>query len=143
MAEVSTYLNFDGTAEAAFEFYKSVFGGEYEGNGLTRFGDVPGDGPVPDEIRNLVINVGLRILGGHLLMGTDAIEGMGQSYVRGTDVSICLHPDSREEADRLFEALSAGGEVEMPLADQFWGDYYGTFIDKFGKNWMINHTPAS
>ncbi len=143
MAEVSTYFNFDGNTEEAFEFYKSVFGGEYVGTGLTRFGDVPGDGPVPDEIRNLVINVGLRILGGHLLMGTDAVEGMGQSFIRGSDVSICLHPESREEADSLFAALSEGGVVEMPMADQFWGDYYGTFTDRFGKNWMINYTPAS
>jgi PhnB protein len=143
MAEVSTYLNFDGNTEEAFEFYKFVFGGEYVGAGISRFGDIPGEEPTPDEIKNLVINVGLRILGGHLLMGTDAIEGMGQTFIRGTDVSICLHPDSKEDADRLFAALSAGGVVEMPMADQFWGDYYGTFTDRFGKNWMINYTPAS
>ena len=139
MAEVSTYLNFEGNTEEAFNFYAQAFGTEILG--IMRMGDMPlmeGQPPVPDELKNLVINIALRILDGHMLMGTDSVEGMGPKYVQGTDVSICLMPENRAEADKLFAALSDGGEVFMPMEEQFWGDYYGTFADKFGKQWMIN-----
>jgi PhnB protein len=140
MASVSTYLNFPRETEAAFNFYKSVFGGEFTG-GIMRFGDIPPqeDMPAPsDEDKNLVMHVSLPILGGHLLMGTDAPESMGMSLTAGNNVYISLHPDSRAEADRLFAALSEGGTVEMEMADQFWGDYFGSLVDKFGIHWMIN-----
>ena len=99
-----------------------------------------GQPPVPDEMKHLVINIALPILDGHMLMGTDAVEGMGMGpkYVQGTDASICLMPETRDQADKLFAALSEGGEVYMPMEEQFWGDYYGTFADRFGKQWMIN-----
>jgi PhnB protein len=84
------------------------------------------------------MHVALPILGGHLLMGTDAPESIGFKVHPGNNVYISLHPDSRAEADRLFSALSAGGEVEMPLQDMFWGDYYGSFTDKCGIRWMVN-----
>ena len=145
MAQVSTYLNFERETEAAFNFYKSVFGTEFAGP-IMRHGDVPveeGQSGPADEDKNLIINVALPILGGHILMGTDAPEAMGFKLNKGNDVHITLHPDSREEADRLFNALSEGGRVEMPMSDMFWGDYYGSFTDKFGTNWMINYSSQS
>ncbi len=144
MATVSTYLNFKRETEAAFNFYKSVFGTEFVGS-IVRFGDIPSEEGQPgpsDEDKNLVMNVQLPILGGHLLMGTDAPESMGFNLNQGNNMYISLHPDSREEADSLFAALSEGGTIEMPLEDQFWGDYFGDLIDKFGTRWMINHSPS-
>ena len=140
MATVSTYLNFARETEEAFTFYKSVFGTEFSG-GIMRFGDIPPqegmEAPSADDAQ-LVMHVSLPILGGHLLMGTDAPESLGFTLNQGNNVYISLHPDSRDEADSLFAALSAGGTVEMPMDDQFWGDYFGSFSDKFGVKWMIN-----
>jgi PhnB protein len=139
MASVSTYLNFSGQTEEAFTFYRSVFGGEFVGQ-LSRFGDMPpqeGQPELSDEEKNLVLNMGLKITGDHLLMGSDVPPSMSDGFVMGTNTYICLGPDSRAEADRLFAALSEGGQVEMEMADMFWGDYYGAFRDKFGVQWMI------
>jgi PhnB protein len=139
MSQVATYLNFNRNTEEAFTFYKSVFGTEFMG--IMRHGDVPvPDGqPGPsDEDKNLIINIALPILDGHVLMGTDVPDSMGFSVNQGNNVHICLMPETRTEADRLFAALSEGGKVEMPMQDMFWGDYFGSFADKFGINWMIN-----
>lgn len=141
MSTVSTYLNFDRNTEAAFNFYKTVFGGEFFGNGIMRMGDVPSqDGmpPLAEEDKNLVMHVELHILGGHSLMGTDAPESMGFKLNKGNNVYINLQPDSRKETKQLFDALSAGGEVTMELQDMFWGDYFGSCTDKFGVQWMFN-----
>ena len=139
MARTSTYLNFPGNTEEAFDFYKSVFQTEYIGP-IARMGDAPPhpDHPLSDTDKNLVMHIELPILGGHILMGTDAPESMGFQCKSGTNVYINLQPDIREEADRLFAGLSAGGKVEMPMQDMFWGDYFGSFTDKFGVQWMIN-----
>lgn len=139
MASVSTYLNFPQTTEQAFAFYKSVFKTEYCAP-LARFGDMPADGcpSMKEADKQLVLHVALPILGGHVLMGTDCVESMGQSFKPGNNVSINLQPDSRAEADRLFKALSDGGKVEMPLQDMFWGDYFGALVDRFGVQWMVN-----
>jgi PhnB protein len=140
MASVSTYLNFPRNTEEAFNFYKGVFGTDFAGE-IQRMGDVPpqeGMPPVSDEDKKLVMHVALPILGGHVLMGTDAPESMGFKLNQGNNVYINLAPDTRAEADRLFQALSAGGEVEMELAEQFWGDYFGSCADKFGVHWMVN-----
>lgn len=141
MASVSTYLNFKRNTEKAFTFYKSVFGTEFI-DGIMRMGDVPpmeGQPEPSDEDKNLVMNVALPILGGHLLMGTDAPDTvMGFPFNQGNNVYISLHPDTRAEADRLFVALSEQGKVELPMQEMFWGDYYGSFADRFGVQWMIN-----
>ena len=140
MASVSTYLNFSGNTEEAFNFYRSIFGGEFL-NPVYRFGDIPpADGmpPVPEADKNLVMHVALTILGGHVLMGTDAPESMGFKLKMGNNVYINLEPDTREETERLFKALSAGGTVEQELQDMFWGAYYGSCQDKFGVRWMFN-----
>lgn len=93
---------------------------------------------IAEEDKNLVMHVCLPILGGHKLMGTDAPASMGFKVVQGNNVYVSLHPDTRKESDRIFAALSAGGEVEMPMQDMFWGAYFGSFTDKFGVRWMIN-----
>ncbi len=145
MARTSTYLNFARSTEEAFTFYKSVFGTEFVG-GIMRHGDVPvPDGqPGPsDEDKQLVVNVQLPILGGHLLMGTDTPESMGFRLTQGNNVYVCLDPDTRAEADALFAALTAGGTVEMPLQEMFWGDYFGSLVDRFGVRWMVNCTSPS
>lgn len=142
MASVSTYLNFTRNTEQAFLFYKSVFGGEFNG-GISRFGDMPpmeGMPPMPDSDKSLVMHVALPILGGHVLMGTDAPETMGFTINAGNNYHINLDPDTREEADKLFAALSTGGKITMPLQDTFWGAYFGSFSDQFGVNWMVNCT---
>ena len=139
MAQVSTYLNFPRSTEEVFNFYKCVFGGEFMG-GIMRFRDMPpseNNPPLPEEDKNLVMHVALPILGGHLLMGTDAPESMGFKVNFGNNVYISLHPDTREETNRLYNALSEGGKVETELQDMFWGDYYGSLKDKFGIQWMF------
>jgi PhnB protein len=140
MAKVSTYLNFPRTTEAAFNFYKEIFGGEFEG-GVNRFSDIPpqeGVPPIAEEDRDLVMHVALPILGGHVLMGTDAPESMGFIVNQGNNVYINLEPDTRSETQRLYNALSEGGKVEQELQEMFWGDYYGSCVDKFGTLWMFN-----
>ncbi len=140
MATVSTYLNFPGNTEEAFNFYKTVFGGEFAGNGIMRMGEVPpqeGQPPLSEADKNLVMHVSLPILGGHELMGTDATESMGFTVKFGNNIYINLQPDSRSETDRLFNALADGGKVEMPLQEMFWGDYFGSLTDKFGVAWMF------
>lgn len=141
MSKVSTYLNFARNTEEAFNFYKSVFGGEFYGNGISRFSDIPPSGEMPplaEEDKNLVMHVALPILGGHYLMGTDAPETMGFQMNFGNNVYINLEPDTREETKKLFDALSEGGKATMELQDMFWGDYFGSCTDKFGVQWMFN-----
>jgi PhnB protein len=139
LAHVSTYLNLPGTSEEAFNFYAAAFGTEILG--IMRHGDVPGAEGLTEEQARGVINIALPILGGHILMATDTIPGIDDTpLVNGNNVSITLHPDSREEADRLFAALSEGGQVHEAMADMFWGDYWGFFTDKFGIQWMINYS---
>lgn len=140
MAKVSTYLNFNRQTEEAFLFYKSVFKTEFAGP-LMRFGDgppCPGQPPMSPADAKLVMHVALPTLGGHLLMGTDCPESMGHKLTMGNNVYINLEPDTRAEADRLFAALSQGGQVEMALQDMFWGAYWGTLTDRFGVHWMFN-----
>jgi PhnB protein len=141
MARTSTYLNFARNTEEAFNFYKSVFGGQFGGTGVHRFGEVPsaeGMPPMPEEDKNLVMHIELPIVGGHVLMGTDAPESMGFKVNFGNNIYINLEPDTREETKKLFDALSAGGKITMELQDMFWGAYFGSCTDKFGVQWMFN-----
>jgi PhnB protein len=142
MARTSTYLNFMGNTEEAFAFYAAVFETKPVGP-IARMGDVPAGPGMPalsDKEKSYVMHVALPILGGHVLMGTDALESMGHKLTFGTNISLNLEPDTRKEADRLFARLSEGGKVEMPLQDMFWGDYFGQVTDKFGVKWMFNCT---
>lgn len=140
MASVSTYLNFRRNTEEAFDFYKSVFGGEYSCD-VARFGELPpteGMPPLPEGDENLIMHIELPILGGHVLMGTDAPESMGFNMNFGNNVHISLMTDTREETKSLFGALAEGGNVTMELQDTFWGAYYGSCTDKYGVQWMFN-----
>lgn len=136
--QINPYLTFTDNCEEAFEFYKSVFGGEF--TMLSRFGEIPEseEFPVTDEMKNLVMHVGLQV-GDTTLMGSDNpnTEQTGPVVV-GTNVNLSINLTERAEADRIFAALSEGGTVTMPLADQFWDSYFGRCTDKFGINWMIN-----
>ncbi|MFA6074171.1 MAG: VOC family protein [Candidatus Woesearchaeota archaeon] len=140
MIKLNPYLNFMGRTEEAFNFYKSVFGGEF--SILQKFKDVEN---LPEKEKmnaadlEKIMHVSLKI-GNDVLMGTDALESMGHTLTVGNNISISIHTDSREEADRLFSALQIGGKVEMPMMDMFWGDYFGMVDDKFGIKWMVDYT---
>ena len=139
MTKLNTYLNFAGKTEEAFNLYKSVFGGDF--NSLVRFKDMPMEGfQIPEADQDKIMHVGLPIGDDNLLMGTDTLESLGQKLVQGNNVYISVQPDTKEEADRIFRALSEGAEVEMTMADQPWGDYYGSLRDKFGTGWMVNYS---
>lgn len=145
MARVSTYLNFNRNTEAAFLFYRSVFGTEFSGP-IARMGEVPAApdaSPMSDADKALVLHVELPILGGHVLMGTDASESMGFTLVQGNNCHLNLEPDTRVETKRLFDALSVGATIEMPLGEMFWGGYFGSLTDQFGTKWMFNCASAS
>lgn len=143
MFTVQPYLNFDGKAEEAFNFYKSVFGGEF--SMIQRFNEVPASPdmpPIPEEEGKRIMHVALPIGNGGMLMASDTMPSMGHKLTEGNNFYVSLHPDNKEEADQLFKALSEGGAVEMPMMDMFWGAYYGAFKDKFGIQWMINCVEA-
>lgn len=146
-ARVTTYLNFPGNTEEAMNFYKEVFKGEFVGKGLQRFSDVemPAEHPpMSEEDKKLIIHAELSILGGHIIMATDAPESMGFKMIHGNNMHINVEPDSREETERLFKALSEGGVVDAPLQDMpFFGAYYGALKDKYGINWMLNYQLAN
>lgn len=132
-----TYLNFDGDAEEAFRFYEKALGGKL--SEISRFRDMPpGDFEVDPADEDKVMHVALELGDGERLMASDTPSSMADERVVGTNVSISVHPDSREEADRIFQALSEGGEVEMEMQDAFWGAYFGSLTDRFGVQWMLN-----
>lgn len=137
MATTNTYLNFNGNCEEAFNFYKSVFGGEF--NYMGRFSDMPDDGQnkIPESDKNKIMHVSLPI-GTSTLMGSDTGGEWAPSFIQGNNFSISINADTREEADRLFNGLAEGGNITMPLDNTFWGDYFGMLTDKFGVNWMMS-----
>jgi PhnB protein len=142
MARVATYLNFQGQAEEAFTFYAKTFGTEI--SMLSRYSDMPSMGPgeLPAGERGLVMHAELPIVAGHVLMGTDMLESMGQQIRVGNNTTLCVDVDSRDEADRVYAALSEGGSEGSPMADMPWGSYWGVVLDRYGIRWMVNHTPA-
>jgi len=139
MISVNPYLNFPGNAEEAFAFYRSVFGGEFRA--LVRFKDMPMPGAkLRKEDEGKILHIALPVGKDGVLMASDALESHGMKVTKGNDVHLALVAETKEEADRLFRALSAGGKVQMPMADQPWGDYYGSFQDRFGIWWMVSYT---
>ena len=142
MPKVSIYLNFQGKTEEAFNFYKSVFGTEFVG-GIMYNRDIPpmpGMPELPENEKGMVRHVDLPILGDVHIMGTDMLDSMGHKVIVGNNTTINLEPDSKEEVDRLYNALSQGGSDMMPPSDQFWGSYWGVCLDRFGIRWMFNYT---
>ena len=137
MATINPYLNFMGNAEEAFNFYKSVFGGEFIA--LQRFKDIPDGDKLPANEQDKIMHIALPIGNGNILMATDALESMGQKLTNGNNFYISISAESEAEAEKLYNGLSAGGKIEMPLQKAFWGAYFGMFSDKFGVQWMVNY----
>ena len=138
MATLNPYLNFAGNTEEAFRFYRSVFGGDF--TTLLRFKDTPEASKIPEKEKNMLMHVALPVGKGNSLMATDAVESMGHKLTVGNNIQLSLEAESKDEAERLFKGLSAGGKVTVPLQDSFWGAYFGMLIDKFGIQWMVNYT---
>lgn len=135
--QLNPYLNFDGNAEEAFRFYQTVFGGEVF---IQKMNQAPGAENLPENEKNRAMHVAITLSNGQHLMASDCLPSAGHVLNVGNNNYISITPDSREEADRIFNGLSAGGKIEMPMADMFWGDYFGSFTDKFGVCWMVNYT---
>jgi len=138
MTKLNPYLNFAGNAGEAFNFYRSIFGGEF--SSMVRFKDMPMEGfELLQADQDKFMHIALPI-GGDLLMASDALESLGQTVVPGNNHYVSVHPDSKEDADRIFNGLSEGAEIEMAIGEQAWGDYFGSLIDKFGIRWMVDYT---
>ncbi|MBE0639014.1 MAG: VOC family protein [Bacteroidales bacterium] len=137
MTTINPYLTFNGNCEEAFNFYKSVFGGEFPYIG--RFKDMPAGSPVPDDMKEKIMHVSLPISKETTLMGSDASETFGQTANFGDNISLSVNTDSEEEATSLFAALSEGGRITMPLEKTFWNALFGMCTDQFGINWMVNY----
>lgn len=140
MATINPYLNFNGNTEEAFLFYKSVFGGEFVL--LQRYKEVPETemgANLKEDDKEKIMHVSLPIGQNTILMGTDVLEAYGQTLTEGNNFSVAIGTDSEAEADKLFNGLSEGGTITMPLQKTFWGSYFGMFNDKFGIQWMVNY----
>jgi PhnB protein len=136
MATVNPYINFMGNTEEAFNFYKSVFGGEFYM--VVRFKDTPEAERVPAHEQNMLMHISLPIGNGCVLMGTDALESMGHTITPGTNFSLAVGAESEAEADKIYKALSEGGKHTMPMQKTFWNAYFGMLTDKFGIMWMVS-----
>lgn len=140
MTSVNVYLMFSGECKKAFDFYKAAFGGDF--SSLMTMDQMPKDTPhrptLSEQDKKKIMHVSLPIGKGQVLMGSDTINEWAEKLVKGNNFSISVSTDKKEEADRLFKELSAGGKVRMPMEDTFWGSYFGQFTDKFGMNWMIS-----
>lgn len=139
MVTINPYLNFPGNTEEAFNFYRSVFGGEFVG--LTRFKDTQEGAKLGDQEKEMLMHISLPIGKGNTLMATDAVESMGHKLTPGNNFSLSVETETKEEADKIFKSLSNGGKVTMPQDDTFWGSYFGMVNDKFGIQWMVSYTP--
>lgn len=139
MAQINPHINFNGNAEEAFKFYKSVFGGEF--TKIIRFKDLASaEFPVAEHEANKIMHIALSI-GKNFLMANDVPEILGRTNENENRSKISISADSKEEADKLFHGLSAGGEIEMPIADSPWGSYFGMLRDKYGIEWMVDFDP--
>jgi len=135
MPSINSYLNFNGNTEEAFNFYKSVFGGEFQV--LMRFKEVPPEHQASPAEANKIMHVTLPIGKANVLMGSDVPEAFGKA-ITGTNVSISVSAESKDEADRLFKGLSNEGKATMPMSDTFWGSYFGMLTDKYAIQWMVS-----
>ena len=133
---LNTYLTFDGNCREAFEFYRSVFGGEFAA--FSSYADAPADLPVPEEEKDRVMHVSLQV-GDSTLMGSDSCSSFGPAPTMGDNFAISIAAESREHCDDICTKLSEGGSIKMPLEETFWGAYFGAWRDKFGINWMMNY----
>lgn len=134
---IVAYIAFNGNAEEAFDFYKNALNGTI--TNLQRFGDAPHGAQMTEDDRKKIMHIALDAPDGIKLMGTDFMDFTGQPYNAGNNFSLSFHPDSEALADKLFNSLSAGGTIVVPMGKAPWGDYFGMFTDQFGIKWMINH----
>jgi len=140
MAQLNPYIHFNGNAEKAFTFYKSVFGGEF--SRMMRYKEIASpEYPIPENDANRLMHIALPISNNNALMGSDVLEMMGHVTENDNRNTIAISAETREEADKLFHGLSAGGKIEMPIADGPMGSYFGMFADKYGIEWMVDFTP--
>lgn len=139
MIKLHAYLNFDGTCEAAFQFYQAVFGGKI--SGFFRYDSMPPDSNmvIPDDVKNRILHTSLAINEHSVLMGSDIYQGFGQTLTHGNSTYIMLDTDTAEQAKELYEKLSVNGNIEMELAEQFFAEQYASFQDQFGIWWMIHY----
>jgi PhnB protein len=137
VAKVNVYLNFKGTTESAFKYYQSIFGGEFQM--VQRYKEVPGLPPMSPIDGDKLMHIALPITSNLVIHGTDSVDGMGPMLVMGNNVSLMVEADTKQDADRFFKLLSAGGSDLQPMKDEFWGDYYGQCTDKFGLKWMVDY----
>ena len=137
MATVNTYLNFNGNTEEAFNFYKSIFGGEFLA--LQRFKDTPEGDKLSAEDAEKIMHIALPLGNGNILMATDALESMGQKLTFGNNFYLSVTTGSEQEADDMFSKLSDGGTVQMPMTQMFWRAYFGMFTDRFNIQWMVDY----
>lgn len=140
MATVNVYLTFNGNCEEAFNFYKSVFGGEFPYVG--RFGDMPpseDSQQLSETEKNKIMHISLPISEETILMGSDVVGEYTTQFQVGNNIALSVNANTKEEADAIFNGLSSGGKVTMPIQDTFWGAYFGMFTDQFGINWMVNY----
>jgi PhnB protein len=139
MAIINPHINFNGNAEEAFNFYKSVFGGEF--TQIVRFKDISTpEFPIPEKEANKIMHIALQI-GKNTLMANDVPESMGRVNENENRSKIFIRAESREEADKIFNGLSSGGKIEAPIGDSPWGSYFGMFRDKYGIEWMVDFDP--
>ena len=141
MVTINPYLNFPGNTEKAFNFYKSVFGGEFVG--LTRFKETQEGAKLNADEKEKLMHISLPIGKGNVLMATDALESMGHILNAGNNFSLSVETESKGEADKIFKKLSEGGKVTMPQSETFWGSYFGMITDKYGIQWMVSYTPKT
>ncbi len=137
MAQLSPYLTFNGNCEDAFNFYKSVFGGDF--TSVNRFKEMPPEHPVTDDMKEKIMHIALPVSQETVLMGSDSSDMFGLATQPGNNFSITINADSEEEAQQIFESLSEGGTIKMPLEKTFWGALFGMFTDKYGIHWMMNY----
>lgn len=134
---ITAYITFNGNTEEAFDFYKTALKGTI--TNVQRFGDTPQGEQMSDVDKKKIMHIALEAPDGVKLMGNDFLDFMGEAFIPGNNFSLSFHPDSKEVADKLFNSLSVGGTVIVPMDTAPWGDYFGMFTDKFGIKWMINH----
>lgn len=140
MAQINPHIHFNGNAEEAFTFYKSVFGGEF--TKIVRFKDLSGpEFPVSENEAHKIMHIALPI-GKNMLMANDVPESMGRTNENENRSKISISAESKEEADKLFHGLSAGGQIEVPIEESPWGSYFGMFRDKYGIEWMVDFDPT-
>lgn len=138
MITVNPYLNFQGNTEEAFNFYKQVFGGEFLM--VQRFKETQEVDKLPEEDHDKIMHIALPLGKGNILMGTDSLESMNRKLKQGNNFYICISTESEAEAEKIFNALSKDATVEMELQKTFWGAYFGMLTDKFGVQWMVDHS---